>query len=267
MSDTSSEGTSEASGPSLKLARLDGDAEIFHSIQGEGVSLGVPSIFIRASLCNLHCRWCDTDYTWNWEGTPWPHDRESSEPNYQKFKRDDHIVEISISNIAEKVTTFACHNIILTGGEPLLQDAAWVSLMQHLTQINPAYRFEVETNATLVPSNTFDASVHQYNVSPKLTNSGNDPNLRFRPDALAFFAASDKAWFKFVIAEPSDLDEVEALINQHDLPKPRILLMPEGRDDATLQHRRLWLADICRDRNYRYSDRLHIQLWGCKRGV
>ena len=252
--------------PALKLARLFDGPEIFHSIQGEGVSLGVPSIFIRTSLCNLHCRWCDTDYTWNWENTPWPHDRDS-EPGYRKFKREDHIVEMPIEEIAQLVTAFPCKNIILTGGEPLLQQPGWIALLQHLRSIDPDYRFEVETNGTITPTAELDALVNQYNVSTKLTNSGNSPNLRISPDTLAYFAQSEKSWFKFVIAEPSDLEEIKSLITEHNLPKNRVLLMPEGRDDQALQQRRLWLADICRDEGFRYSDRLHIQLWGSKRGV
>lgn len=250
----------------LKLARLGDGPEIFHSLQGEGVSTGVPSVFIRASLCNLHCRWCDTDYTWNWEGTPWEHENDSS-PHYHKFRKADYIVEMAVDDIVKSVTPLPCHNIILTGGEPLLQDQAWGHLMQKLLEQNQQYRFEVETNGTLIPSEEFDTLINQYNVSPKLSNSGNTQDLRCRKDALAFFATSEKAWFKFVIAEDVDLDEVEKLVNDHSLPPERILLMPEGRDAPTLQKRRLWLADICRDRNYRFSDRLHVHLWGARRGV
>jgi 7-carboxy-7-deazaguanine synthase len=252
--------------PSLKLARLEQGPEIFHSIQGEGVSQGVPSVFIRASLCNLHCQWCDTDYTWNWQGTPWPHERDA-EPGYHKFNRKDYIIELPVSEVAAKVAHFPCKNIILTGGEPLLQDAAWQAMIAQLRKISPDYRYEVETNGTLVPSDELDQEVSQYNVSPKLHNSGNSPEQRIKHDALAFFAKSDKAWFKFVVAEEKDLEEIEDLISRHQLPTSRVLLMPEGRDDATLQRRRLWLADLCRDKGYRYSDRLHIQLWGSKRGV
>jgi 7-carboxy-7-deazaguanine synthase len=250
----------------LKLAQLHDGPEIFHSIQGEGISAGVPSVFVRASLCNLHCRWCDTDYTWNWEGTPWEHERDS-EPGYQKFRREDSILEIPAREVAEKVASFPCLHVILTGGEPLLQDKAWQAMTQCLLEKNPAYRFEVETNGTITPSADLDATVHQYNVSPKLENSGNTTSLRRNADALAFFAQSPKAWFKFVISSEDDLAEVDAIIASHAIPQDRVLLMPEGRDEKTLQQRRLWLADICRDRNFRYSDRLHIQLWGSRRGV
>ncbi len=250
----------------LKLARLQDGPEIFHSIQGEGVSAGVPSVFVRASLCNLHCRWCDTDYTWNWEGTPWEHERDQ-EPGYQKFSKDKYILNVPASEVAEQVAQFPCLQVIITGGEPLLQDKAWQEMIQCLMEKNPHYRFEVETNGTLIPSQALDEAVHQYNVSPKLENSGNKTSLRKNADALSFFAQSPKAWFKFVITKEDDLTEVEELITQHALPQNRILLMPEGRDEQSLQRRRLWLVDLCRDRNYRYSDRLHIQLWGSKRGV
>ena len=141
------------------------------------------------------------------------------------------------------------------------------AMTQCLLEKNPAYRFEVETNGTITPSAGLDATVHQYNVSPKLENSGNTTSLRRNADALAFFAQSPKAWFKFVISSEDDLAEVDAIIASHAIPQDRVLLMPEGRDEKTLQQRRLWLADICRDRNFRYSDRLHIQLWGSRRGV
>lgn len=253
----------------LQLARLNNGPEIFHSIQGEGISMGVPSVFIRASLCNLHCRWCDTDYTWNWQGTPWPHDNDQ-QPGYKKFNRADYLVKMDISAVAEQARLFPCQNIILTGGEPLLQDQAWVQLMKYLRQDTASasgYRFEVETNGTLLPSSEFDHEVDQYNVSAKLANSGNDLASRRRDRALKFFAQSKKAWFKFVISKDSDLQEIEEIIQQFDIPKQRVLLMPEGRTQEDLQQRRLWLADLCRDHNYRYSDRLHIQLWGSKRGV
>lgn len=252
--------------PTLKLARLNGEAEIFHSIQGEGVSSGYPSVFIRASLCNLHCQWCDTDYTWNWTGTPWPHENDAH-PNYQKFKKEDYITELNVEDIVEKVNAYACPRVILTGGEPLLQDAAWQELMRLLLKKRADYHFEIETNGTLLPSAEFDQLIHQYNISPKLENSGNPVKKRLHGKALEFFAHSSKAWFKFVIANENDLKEIEEIKTEYGLPQDRILLMPEGRDDAILQKRRLWLADLCRDKNYRFSDRLHIQLWGSKRGV
>ncbi len=248
----------------LKLAKLDklnDRPEIFHTLQGEGASIGVPSVFIRSSLCNLHCTWCDTDYTWNWEGTPWKHETGI------KYSKKDYIIELEALEIAELVASYKCKNIILTGGEPLLQQPAWEELIHHLRKKDPTYRFEVETNGTQIPSQTLDHSIDQWNISPKLSNSGNHEKIRINPAALQHFASKQNAWFKFVIQTQDDLAEVQQLEQTHHLPKPNILLMPEGRTEAALQNKRLWLADICRDQGYRFSDRLHIQLWGSKRGV
>lgn len=250
----------------LKLARLNDGPEIFHSIQGEGISAGVPSIFIRASLCNLHCQWCDTDYTWNWENTPWQHENDAL-ASYQKFNKNDWIIELPVSAVKKTITSIPCQNIILTGGEPLLQESAWCSLINELLKTSPDYRFEVETNGTQKPSEQLDSLVQQYNVSPKLENSGNTAKLREIPDALTFFASSPKAWFKFVVSQQTDLEKIEQLIQKYHIPHQRILLMPEGRDPETLAKRNLWLVKTCLQKGYRFGDRLHIQLWGAKRGV
>lgn len=245
----------------LKLAKLDDKPEIFHTLQGEGVSMGVPSVFIRSSLCNLHCTWCDTDYTWNWEGTPWQHESGT------KYAKDDYIVSLEASEAAERIASYGCKNVILTGGEPLLQQPAWEEMIQHLKKLDKNYRFEVETNGTQIPTEFMSSNIDQWNVSAKLSNSGNDEKLRMKDDALLDFAARENAWFKFVIQTETDLTEVQALEKTYSLPKDSILLMPEGRTEQALQQKRLWLADICRDQGYRFSDRLHIQLWGSKRGV
>jgi len=245
----------------IKLAKLGNKPEIFHTLQGEGVSMGLPSVFIRSSLCNLHCTWCDTAYTWNWEGTKWDHE------DNEKYAKSDYIVELETTEVADLVADYGCLNIVLTGGEPLLQQPAWLAIIEDLRKRNSAYRFEIETNGTQLPDQHMAAAVDQWNVSTKLSNSGNSAKLRIKPEAMQFFAASDKAWFKFVIQNEQDLAEVKELEAQFSINKERILLMPEGRDEAALQSRRLWLADLCRDQGYRFSDRLHIQLWGSKRGV
>lgn len=250
----------------LKLAKLNNRAEIFHTLQGEGASMGMPAVFVRASLCNLHCVWCDTDYTWNWINTPWKHENDAL-LSYKKFSQQEYIVEPTLEEIANEVLQYNCPNLILTGGEPLLQQKGWISLMEYLREKNEKFRFEVETNGTLVPSYSFADYIDQFNVSPKLRNSGNHENQRLQPKALHYFAKHPKTWFKFVIAEQTDFNEAQQLIKQYKLPKDKIILMPEGRTQAALKQKRLWLADLCRDLGYRFGDRLHIQLWGSKRGV
>ena len=250
----------------ITLARLKGQPEIFFSIQGEGKSLGLPSVFVRTSLCNLHCIWCDTDYTWNWAGTRFEHVNDQR-PGYQKFNKKDWIVKLPVAEVATIVGELPCRNIILTGGEPMLQQPALTRLMLELRKQSPEYRFETETNGTLVPNEAFDAAIDQYNVSPKLANSNNPQQLREKAAAYRFFAASDKAHFKFVIAEKNDLQETLELIERYHIHYSKIWLMPEGASRQSLTRRRKWLVEVCKHYGFRYTDRLHVQIWGSKKGV
>jgi 7-carboxy-7-deazaguanine synthase len=250
----------------LKLAKLNGQPEIFYSIQGEGKSIGVPSIFVRTSLCNLHCIWCDTDYTWNWKGTRFPHIFDAK-PDYQKFDKKDWIALTSIAQIVQIIQTFEGKNIILTGGEPMIQQAELVLLMHYLRNLSSEYRFETETNGTILPTPDFDNLIDQYNVSPKLENSGNSKKLREKEKVYRFFAQNPKSNFKFVVSEVNDLQEVLFLIKKYNIPSEKIYLMPEGTTPELLSEKREWLIEICKKYNFRFSDRLHIQIWGSKKGV
>ena len=124
---------------------------------------------------------------------------------------------------------------------------------------------EVETNGTQLPNPELAHRVSQFNVSPKLSNSGIKESLRLNSDALYFFATSDKTAFKFVVCNEIDLAEIQALQTKFHIPARKIFLMPEGRDAETLKSRSLWLADCCRDQGYHFSPRLHVLLWGNER--
>ncbi|MES2438268.1 MAG: 7-carboxy-7-deazaguanine synthase QueE [Verrucomicrobiota bacterium] len=250
----------------MKLAKLGDGPEIFHTIQGEGVSVGMPAVFIRASRCNLHCVWCDTDHTWNFEGTPWPHEKDAM-PGYAKHRKADVTFEIDPADAAERVMAFGCGRTVITGGEPLLQEKAFLEMIGTIRERQPEHQFEVETNGTRIPSPAFHEAVDQFNVSPKLSNAGMPESLRLNAEALAFLASSPKAWFKFVVAEPADLEEIKALLTTHAIPGSRVLLMPEGRTSDELDRSSDWLAAVCRDGNFRFCDRLHIRIWGDRRGV
>jgi organic radical activating enzyme len=250
----------------MKLAKLGADPEIFHTIQGEGVSAGLPAVFVRASRCNLHCVWCDTDHTWNFEGTPWPHEKDIVS-GYSKHRKADVTFEIEPAEVARHILAFGCPRVVITGGEPLLQEDAFLEMIRNIREEMPDCVFEVETNATRVPSPEFADAANQFNVSPKLSNAGMPETLRLNADALGFFAASPKAWFKFVVASPADLLEIQSLRTRFSIPAERILLMPEGRTAADLESSAPWLADLCRDLGLRFCDRLHIRLWGDRRGV
>ncbi len=250
----------------MKLAKLGEGPEIFHTIQGEGVSVGLPAVFVRASGCNLHCVWCDTDHTWNFEGTPWPHEKDAV-AGYAKHRKQDVILEMAAAEVAQLVLNYPCRRTVITGGEPLLQEPAFLEMITEIRLRQPDHQFEVETNGTRVPSPAFHAAVDQFNVSPKLANAGMPESLRLKSAGMEFFAASPKAWFKFVVAEPDDLAEIRKIREIRQIQHSRILLMPEGRTADELDRSAGWLADLCRDEGFRFCDRLHIRLWGDRRGV
>jgi organic radical activating enzyme len=250
----------------MKLAKLGDGPEIFHTIQGEGVSAGLPAVFVRASRCNLHCVWCDTDHTWNFEGTPWPHDKDAV-PGYAKHHQADVTCEITPADAARRILAFNCPRVVITGGEPLLQQEALVEMIHHIRAELPHCVFEVETNATRIPCPALAQTVDQFNVSPKLSNAGMPESLRLNDEALRWFAASPVAWFKFVVSSPADLTEIKVLQLNHSIARQRILLMPEGRTPAELDQTAPQLADLCRESGYRFCDRLHIRLWGDRKGV
>ncbi|MDF1753737.1 MAG: 7-carboxy-7-deazaguanine synthase QueE [Verrucomicrobiales bacterium] len=248
----------------MKLARMpDGSPEIFHTLQGEGRNCGLPTVFIRSSLCNLHCVWCDTDYTWNWEGTEYTHEKQGL-PGYEKYRKSDVIVTLSEAEIARYLEKYPCQNYVFTGGEPLLQEKSWVKLMEILGR---NCHFEIETNGTLTPGEEFLDWIDQLNVSPKLRNSGVDANLRSKPDVLRALQATGKADFKFVVSDEEDLREVVELVDRAGISSERVFLMPKANTVAELESNQGRVAEWARERGYRYSDRLHLRLFGAKRGV
>ncbi len=228
-------------------AQTPGEPEIFASLQGEGAAAGRPCAFVRLSHCNLACVWCDTGYTWD----------------FSTFDRKANQVTLSETETAARIAALGQSRLVITGGEPLLQAPALARMIAAL----PHMHIEVETNGTVAPPPAFDALIQQYNVSPKLAHSGNPAAVALPPERLAAWAADPRAWFKFVIAEPGDVDEVLALQAAHAIPAARIFLMPEGRDSKTLRARGRWLALICSEHEFNFSDRLHIHLYGDTRGT
>ncbi len=242
----------------LTLATDDAGApEIFASLQGEGPSQGRPCAFIRLSRCNLACVWCDTPYTWHFEGDNRPH------RGGETYAREANQVALSEAEAAERIAALGQDRLVVTGGEPLMQGAALARLLALL----PGVRVEVETNGTVAPHPALDSQVAQYNVSPKLPHSGNPASLALPPERLAAWAADPRAAFKFVISEPGDVDEVIGLAEAYAIPRERIWLMAEGTDAATLDARERWLGPLCIANGFTLSDRQHIRLFGDTRGT
>lgn len=231
--------------------------EIFASLQGEGPSAGMPVAFVRLSRCNLACTWCDTAYTWRFEGDNRPH-RDGN-----AFERKANQVVLDEAEVAERINALGQKRLVVTGGEPLLQGAALARLLDLL----PDMSVEIETNGTVAPPVALDVRVDQYNVSPKLAHSGNPADLALVPERLDAWATDPRAFLKFVIAQPADVDEVLALQARYRFRPERVYLMAEGTDSATLRARQQWLSGLCLEHGFRMSDRLHIHLYGDTRGT
>ncbi len=235
----------------------DGGPEIFASVQGEGPSMGMPVAFMRLSRCNLACVWCDTAYTWRFEGDNRPH------RDGQTYDRKANQVTLDEEEVAARIMALGQNRLVITGGEPLLQAPALAKLLDLLPDIG----VEIETNGTTKTPPRLDIRIDQFNVSPKLAHSGNPAELALIPERLDAYATDPRAWFKFVIAEPSDLDEVLALRERYRFRPDHVFLMPEGTDSETLRAREKWLAPLCVEHGFRMSDRLHIHLFGDTRGT
>jgi len=242
----------------LTLATDDtGGPEIFASLQGEGPSMGMPVAFVRLSRCNLACTWCDTAYTWHFEGDNRPH------RDGLTYDRKANQVTMTPAETAERIAVLGQKRLVITGGEPLLQAGALTEMLEHL----PDMAIEIETNGTVAPPVRLDIRVDQYNVSPKLSHSGNPADLALIPERLDAWATDPRAFLKFVIASPEDVSEVLELQLRYRFRPERVFLMAEGTDSATQRERQAWLSDLCLEHGFRMSDRMHIHLYGDTRGT
>ena len=219
-------------------------SEVFGpTVQGEGPSLGRRCGFVRLGRCNLACQWCDTPYTWRWTD----HDQEKE------------LSDVASGEIVDRLAAMGVDMVVITGGEPLLQQRELRPLVGALRD-GRGWRVEVETAGTIAP----DLDVDRWNVSPKLASSGNPAARRYKPEVLRAFAATERAAFKFVITAPGDLDEVAAIVRDCDLPD--VWLMPEGTDAAAVVERMAWVVPAAIERGWHATTRLHILMWGDERG-
>jgi len=228
--------------------------ELFYSLQGEGSLGGVPSVFVRTSGCNLRCWFCDSYHT-SWEPThAW----------------------MGVDDIVDAVVDYDhADHVVVTGGEPLLHEPV-VDLLHELD--DRGYHTTVETNGTIHR----DAPIDLLSVSPKLANSTPTPERdptgqgewaerherdRIDLETLSELVADYDHQLKFVVTDESDVDEVEALLHRlrdvawvpvHD---ENVLLMPEGATRERLAETSERVAELAMAHGYRYTPRLHVDLW------
>ena len=233
----------------LKVSRQpNGRPEIFHSLQGEGANIGTAAVFLRLATCNLACSWCDTKYTWDW--------------HHYTYERE--VMEMAVEGAEAEITAFPCSHVVVTGGEPLLQQKPLARLLRSLK--DKGVYVEIEPNGTIIPEPALLDVVEQRNVSPKLANSGNPLTRSQLSQALEFFSQLPHAYFKFVMVKEEDLPEVLALVDTYRVPRQRVILMPEGTTPQVVQERSTWLSQVCVQQGFRFSTRLHILLLGDQRG-
>jgi organic radical activating enzyme len=223
-------------------------SEIFDSLQGEGPSTGAPATFLRLALCNLKCRFCDTAYTWDFE----------------RFRYEDEVTSTPIDALVERLSSACGRRLIVTGGEPLVQ---WKALERLFERLPADLTIEIETNGTLSPSERLLARVNQWNVSPKLENSGEPPEDRLREDALCALRDSGRAFLKLVVGSQADAEEAAGLAARLEWPRDRVQLMPLAATREELSARSPLVAREALARGLRFSSRLHVELWGGRRGV
>jgi 7-carboxy-7-deazaguanine synthase len=225
-------------------------AEVFYSIQGEGALAGVPSVFVRTSGCNLRCTWCDTPYaSWAPEGE-W---RE-------------------LGALVDEVAGYGARYVVLTGGEPMIAPGI-TELTERLRDLG--LHITVETAGTVFLPVRCDLM----SISPKLANStpwerdrsrwaAQHERLRLQPEVLRKLTSSYDYQLKFVVAAPGDLDEILRVVDEIGVRDgTKVMLMPEGADRETLCERGQWLVEAAKREGFRFSPRLHIELWGNRRGV
>jgi 7-carboxy-7-deazaguanine synthase len=225
-------------------------SELFASVQGEGPSAGQPSVFLRLAQCNLHCVWCDTKYTWD----------------FRTYRYDDEVRVESVTGVAARIFEYSLDRLVVTGGEPLLQAGALVALVRTLDE-RRRLTLEIETNGTLAPNEALAERVDQWNVSPKLGNAGDPERLRLKPEALARFAATGRAFLKLVVESATDADEAEALVASLGWPRERVLLMAQASTRDALATRGPLISAEALRRGFRYSPRLHVERWNGARGT
>jgi 7-carboxy-7-deazaguanine synthase len=226
-------------------------SELFYSIQGEGKLVGVPSVFVRASGCNLRCTWCDTPYaSWEPEGE-----------------------ELAVAEIAARVGAFNARHVVITGGEPLIMPDI-VELCDALK--TRGHHLTIETAATVYKPLKLDLA----SLSPKLANStpvdreggrfaaAHERQRMNVPVIQAFIDSSPEFQLKFVVSAEADLVEIRTVLAQLKGWRGQdVLLMPEGIDAQALDERAGWVSEICKREGFRFCPRLHVALYGNRRGT
>jgi len=253
----------------------DGKPEIYKALQGEGMTTGKPCIFIRLSGCNLGCHYCDSAFTWFFEG-----ETAKGHSTAARVNRDANRVSLTPKEVAEKIAEVDggwSKRVVFTGGEPLLQQKEIWEVIKLLRARNERWNFELETNGAVEIDVELAKAIDYINCSPKLSSSGNSEVVRDNPKAIKKlcllakdYAPYLKVSFKFVVNtdDPKpDLEEIDAWKYKYRVANSDIYLMPEGISEEDMLNKTKILNAICMEEGYNLTTRLHILLFGNQRAV
>ena len=236
-------------------------SEVFYSVQGEGKTVGIPSVFVRLGGCNLMCGGMGTQFDGELHnGAEFRCDTVEVWMNAQSKQMKDILDDECIKAIKNGA------HIILTGGEPTMQQKGLEEFINYVKdEITPDPFFEVETNGTIMPNDFLLEEISLWNCSPKLTNSGNDQSMTFKPEVIEVLNKFNTI-FKFVINKEKEWHEIGYLY----LPiidNEKIYLMPAGENQELLEQNKLLVVELAKANYVNFTTRLHIDIWNQKTGV
>ena len=225
-------------------------AEIYRSVQGEGLLTGTESVFVRTSGCNLRCWFCDTPHaSWRPEGQ-----------------------DLSVDEIVAEIEEWDCRHVVLTGGEPMLP-AELIPLCDRLRSMGR--HITIETAGTLY----LPVACNLMSISPKLSNSTPPAERdarwshrherdRHAPEVVRRLVAEYAYQIKFVVDQPSDCEEVDRYLEEFpEIDRRLVMLMPQGTDAETLADRSRWLEPYCQEHGLRFCPRKQVEWFGLVRGT
>ena len=236
-------------------------SEVFYSIQGEGKTVGVPSVFVRLGGCNLMCGGMGTQFDGELHNdAEWRCDTVEVWMKAQSKEIADILDEECIEAIKKGA------HIILTGGEPMMQQPALEEFIKYIKYtINKNAFFEVETNGTIMPNDYLLNNISLWNCSPKLANSGNDRSITYKPEVIKELNKHN-AIFKFVVNTEKEWEEIQKdyfyLVDRN-----KVYLMPAGENQELLNENKLRVVELAKNNHLNFTTRLHIEIWNKKTGV
>ena len=239
----------------LKVSRKpDGHPEIFYSVQGEGVNIGKPAVFLRLGLCNLKCIWCDTKYAWDWE----------------TYNPKEQLIDMPLEDIERKILAHKCKYFVVTGGEPMI-NSELPELVQKLKALGKHITIET-AGIAFVP----DMACDLMSIAPKLRNSiPTQPELaaihedsRLDLAVLGELIDNYNYQLKFVVDSEDDLTEIKEIIETlNNVDSSKVMLMPQAKTRKELLARSPVVAEICKRSGFVFSPRLQVMLWNNEKGT